>query len=72
MQKDITTMYNRLASAEMQLQKLKGKWLQAIETDVYYAYEVEVKLDTLKDKIIDCFATYFNITISDDYELIWN
>ena len=37
MQKDITTMYNRLASAEMQLQKLKGKWLQAIETAVYYA-----------------------------------
>lgn len=69
--RDLVTMYKGLAYAETRLQKTRERWLDAQENDPYYTDILESKLDTIKEKILDKYGKFFDITITDDYELVW-
>ena len=71
MVKDLVTMYKGLAYAETRLQQTRERWLEAQENDPYNADILESKLDAIKEKILSKYSKFFDITISDDYELVW-
>lgn len=71
MQKDITMRYNALAKATEKMAKLREKWLNAQETDPYYADAIECKLVDAKNSITDRFSKYFNIQVSEDFSIEW-
>ena len=73
MSKDLMTMYNELCDKEIKFQAMREKWIKAVESDPYYADELEPKLRGALEKLVDTYGDALGFDA--DYEtmsMVWS